>query len=147
MFVTQQIKILGVLAALFWLAATAVIRCFPACVTDPVWGSAQFVLTVPICWVCVDAVRRRARPAPEQLVPGTAIVVATEMLMDATALRWAHVIYGNTDLIDRLAAAWLLWGYAISLGCALVMARRKSLQLQGAAAQGGRAVAKLATFS
>lgn len=126
MFTTRQIRILAVIAVLFWLAATAMIRFMPAAVTDPVWGSVLFVVTVPICWVCVDRVRRRAGLALEQLVAGTAIVVATEMLMDASALRWAHFVYGDTDLVGRLGAAWLLWGYGASLGCALLMGRQSS---------------------
>jgi hypothetical protein len=126
MFTANQIKILAVVAVLFWLVATATIRFVPAAVTDPVGGSVVFLLSVPLCWLCVAAVRRWAHLAPDQVVAGTAIVVATEMLMDALALRWAHVVYGNTDLVGRLAAAWLLWGYGVSLGSALVMARQTS---------------------
>jgi hypothetical protein len=41
------------------------------------------------------------------------------MMIDAVALLWFSWVYGTDEKTMRLAAAWLLWGYGISLVIAL----------------------------
>ncbi len=126
MLTRRQVPILVLVATLFWVGATAWIRFFPDGVTDPARGDLGFVVSLPVCWLCVHLGRRWAGLAREQLVAGTALVVAVAALIDASALRWASGIYGEGDLIARLGAAWLLWGYGLSLAIALLMARRRA---------------------
>lgn len=125
----RQIVILSAIAALFWLAATAWIRLCPAALTDPWRGSLGFIASIPVCWLCVRFGRRAADLSPAQLVPGTAVVVAVAALIDASALRWAPFLYvgSATDSarLFRLGSAWLLWGYGLSLGIALLMQQRR----------------------
>jgi hypothetical protein len=124
----KQLKILSLFTVLLWVLATAAIRYFPGSFTNSVAGNIGFVASIPIGWVCVRAARRWAELAREQLVAGTAFVVALAMLIDASALRWMHAVYSTDDAgsIFRLGSAWLLWGYGVSLAIALAMARRRS---------------------
>ncbi len=128
MITTRQMRVLAALAVLFWVAATAFLRVFPVATTDPVMGSIGFITSIPVCWLCVNAGRRWAGLARDQLIAGTAFVVAVAMLIDATALRWAHLVYGNASLPDffRLGSAWLLWGYGVSLLIALAITGRRT---------------------
>ncbi len=130
MLTVKQLKVLGLIAILLWVLATASIRYLPWSVTDPVAGSIGYVTSIPICWLCVVVTRRLARLAREQLVAGTAYVVGLAMLIDAIALRWMHMVYGNGGGGDlfRLASAWLLWGYGVSLAIALLMASHVSVK-------------------
>ena len=41
-----------------------------------------------------------------------------------SALRWFSTVYSLNDTTVRLGAAWLLWGYGVALGVAVVMAAR-----------------------
>jgi len=122
----KQLQLLSLIAIALWILATASIRYFPSTVTDPLLGDIGFLTSIPICWLCVVAVRRLAGLTREQLVGGTAFVVAVAMLIDATALRWAHPVYGSDESgsLFRLASAWLLWGYGVSLAIAMLMSRR-----------------------
>lgn len=130
---TRQVFILSGIAVLFWVAATAWIRFFPASIVDPFQGSIGFLTSIPICWLCVRFGRRAAGLSPEQLVPGTAVVVTVATLIDGAALRWAHLLYADSDQVCRLGAAWLLWGYGLSLGIALLMQRRSATMRYAAA--------------
>jgi hypothetical protein len=121
-------KVLSLFTVLLWALATAAIRYFPASFTDPVAGDIGFATSIPVCWLCVRGARRWAGLGREQLVAGTAFVVGLAMLIDASALRWAHAVYSTDDAgsIFRLGSAWLLWGYGVSLAIALAMARDRS---------------------
>ena len=128
MLTTRQIVVLSGVAVLFWIVATAWIRFFPTAITDPLRGGLGFLFSIPVCWLCVRFGRRVAGLSSAQLVPGTALVVAVATLIDAAALRWAHGLYAPAaaagDPLFRLGAAWLLWGYGLSLGIALLMQHR-----------------------
>ena len=124
MLATRQVAILAGLGLLFWIAATAWIRCFPQWFEDPLECAVVFLVSAPACWRCIVAAQRVARLSREQLVAGTAVVVAVATLIDAVALRWTPDVYAGSDLVRRLGAAWLLWGYGVSLGIALLMQRR-----------------------
>ncbi len=127
MLATRQVAILAGLGLLFWIGATAWIRCFPQWLEDPLECAMTFLASIPACWLCILAARRVARLSPEQLVVGTAVVVAVATLIDAAALRWMPGVYAGSDLVRRLGAAWLLWGYGVSLGIALLMQRRAAV--------------------
>lgn len=124
MLTPKQFCVLGVFAVALWGAATAWIRFFPAAITDALMSDLGFAAGVPIGWLCVRGARRLAGLAREQLVTGTAFVVGCATLIDASALRWAHPLYGRDGTGDlfRLGSAWLLWGYGASLMVALAMA-------------------------
>jgi len=122
MLTPRQMSILAPTAILFWIVATAAIRFFPGAFVEPLRGDLAFATSIPVCWLCVVAVRRWAGLAREQLVAGVAFVVALAMLIDGSALRWAYQVYGDGGEVYRLGAAWLLWGYGVSLAIALAMA-------------------------
>lgn len=127
----RQVLILSGIAVLFWIAATAWIRWYPATLLDPLQGGLGFVFSIPVCWLCVRLGRRAASLSAEQLVPGTAVVVTVATLIDAAALRWAHLLYAESEQVCRLGAAWLLWGYGASLGIALLMRHRATVAEAG----------------
>ncbi len=53
------------------------------------------------------------------------VVGALAMMIDGVALRWFPGVYGSDPVVLRLGAAWLLWGYGVSLGIAVIMAARQ----------------------
>ena len=124
----RQVVILCAIAIGFWVGALAWIRFLPAQVADPWRGDLLFLASLPGCWLCILAARRLAALAPAQLVPGTAVVVAVATLIDAVALRWLPPLYSGSAQVCRLGAAWLLWGYGLSLGIALLMQHRSTIR-------------------
>src|SRR5205823_7423737 len=90
---------------------------------DPVRGAIGFVATFPIGWLSVRLARRLACLSRETLVRGIALASVVAMLIDGAALRWAPWVYAADDTVIRFGSAWLLWGYGVSLGIALLMAR------------------------
>lgn len=129
MLTRSQLTILVVFSAVLWVAATAYIRFFPAALIDPVQGAISFVTALPMGWLSVWLTRRVARLEQGQLLPGIAVVGAIAMMIDGLALHFAPGAYGVDDTTVRLGAAWLLWGYGVSLGIAFLMAApRHSLE-------------------
>jgi hypothetical protein len=133
MLTRRQAMILVLLGALFWTAATAAIRYSPRGLTDPIRGAIGFVSTLPIGWVSVRLTRKLARLSPEALVGGVALASVVAMSIDGVALRWASWVYASDDRVIRFGSAWLLWGYGVSLGIALLMARAGAKVREGAA--------------
>jgi hypothetical protein len=109
---------------ILWFVATAYIRWIPGAFTDPVRGPLGFVTTFPMAWASVWLVRRLV--APGQLLAGVALVGAVAMMIDGAALRFFPAVYGTDEFTLRLGAAWLLWGYGVSLGIALIWAERET---------------------
>lgn len=120
----NQIFILILLGAIFWVAATAYIRLLPSALVDPVQGPVGFLATFPIAWASVWLTKVIGKLKPAQLVPGVAVVCAFAMMVDGAALRWFPSVYALNDLVLRLGAAWLLWGYGLSLAIACWIAPR-----------------------
>ena len=123
MLTYRQILVLSAVALALWLAATACIRLWPQALQDPRMSAFSFASSIPVCWLCVIGARRWAGLKPQQLVTGTALVCAFAMLIDAFALRWAHGVYADSEQLCRLGAAWLLWGYGVSVVIALLISR------------------------
>jgi hypothetical protein len=123
MLTKRQVAILVALGGVFWLLATAAIRWFPRGVADPLRGSIGFATTLPIGWLSVRLTRRLAGLSRQELVRGIALASVIAMLIDGAALRWAPWLYAKDDTVIRFGSAWLLWGYGVSLGIALLMAR------------------------
>lgn len=122
MLETRQTTILCGIGVAFWLADVAWIRWLPIFITDPLWGSVGFLLSIPAAWLCVRLARDIARLDRGTLVAGVLAMVAVAALLHGLALRWAPDLYGD-DHAARLGAAWLLWIYGLILGGALLMAR------------------------
>ena len=115
---------LSLLSLALWTAATLYIHLFPDASTGPVAGTVGFVTTFPLAWACVRLTRRCGGLSPDQLLPGVALVGMIALMMDGAALRWLPRVYGDDETTLRLAAAWLLWGYGVRRGAALLMAAR-----------------------
>jgi hypothetical protein len=120
---TQTIRLL-LLSLALWVAAALYIRFLPAAFTDPLQGNLGFATTLPVAWLSVWLVKIFGRLSASALIPGVAVVGAVAMMIDGAALRWQHQLYGSDETAVRLGAAWLLWGYGVSLAAALVMAAR-----------------------
>ena len=118
----RQIVICGSLAVAFWAVATLCIRLDPASVGNALRGDLGFVVSIPVCWLCVVLTCRLARLEPNQILAGCMIVLGDAMLLDGIALRWFHGVYALDDRIDRLGAAWLLWGYGLTAWITLFIA-------------------------
>jgi hypothetical protein len=120
----RQIGALVLLGVALWILVTLDIRLMPKSLTDPVAGAISFVMALPGGWACVWLAKLVGRLAWDQLLPGVAVVGAVAMMMDGAALRWFSAVYSLDDTTVRLSAAWLLWGYGVSFGVAVVMAAR-----------------------
>ena len=121
----QTIRLV-LLSLALWLAATLYIRFLPNALTDPLRGNLGFLTTLPMAWLSVWLVKICGRLTVDQLIPGVAVVGAVAMMIDGAALRWTHQIYGSNETAVRLGAAWLLWGYGVSLAVALGWAVKKA---------------------
>lgn len=60
----------------------------------------------------------------EQSLPGVALVGAIALMLDGVALRWFSSLYGFDEMLLRIAAAWLLWGYGVAFLVAIVWSAR-----------------------
>ena len=120
----RQIVVLALLGIALWILVTATIRWMPNSFTDPVLGTTAFLLAFPAGWVSVWLTRRVGRLSWDQLLTGISVVAAVAMMMDGAALRWFPTLYSSNDTTVRLGAAWLLWGYGVALGVAVVIAAR-----------------------
>jgi hypothetical protein len=115
---------LSLLSLALWVLATAYIHAWPAAFRDPVMGAVGFVTSLPMAWLSVWLVKRIAGP---HLLAGVALVGAVAMMIDGAALRFLPQVYGDSETVLRLGAAWLLWGYGVSLGIALLWAQRSAV--------------------
>jgi len=125
MLTRRQILILLVVGLLLWVGATATIRFYPQGFTRSAAGDLSFAITPFFAWLSVEAIRRSARLSRDQLLAGVALVGGIAMMIDGAALRWAAQLYGSDPHGLHRGAAWLLWGYGISLAAALLMVRRR----------------------
>lgn len=117
----QILRLIGLGLAL-WVAATLYIRLLPSALLDPVQGAIGFAGSLPMAWISVWLVRRVGVLERQEIPLGVAVVGAIAMMIDGVALRWRPDLYGSDPLAVRLGAAWLLWGYGLSLGVAYLMA-------------------------
>lgn len=123
MLTSRQVVVLLLVSLLLWGGAALYIRLFPELLLDPWLGGISFVTTLPVAWASVWIIRRAGRLAPDQLLAGVCIVGAVAMMIDGLVIHWAPGVYGASETIVRLGGAWLLWGYGVSLGIALLMRR------------------------
>jgi hypothetical protein len=124
---TQTIRLM-LLSLALWIAATLYIRFLPDALTDPLRGDLGFATTLPAAWLSVWLVKRCGGLAAGQLMAGVGVVGAMAMMIDGAALRWFPGLYGSEETVLRLGAAWLLWGYGVSLAVALGMTWRMRRQ-------------------
>ena len=118
---TQLVKLVLVSLAL-WVAATLYIRLFPTAMLNPMMGAASFLTTFLVAWLSILVIRSAANLSRDQLIAGVSVVGTVAMMIDGAVLHWAPAVYGDNETVVRLGAAWLLWGYGVSLGIALLMA-------------------------
>jgi hypothetical protein len=121
--VVQIGRLMG-LSLVFWLAAALYIDLLPRALTDPIRGTVGFAVSLPVGWLSVVLTQYVGRLAPRQLLSGVGLVGALAMMIDGMALRWFPAVYGSDPTAIRLGAAWLLWGYGVSLAIAVCMASR-----------------------
>lgn len=121
---SSQILVLFALSVALWVVATLYIKVYPAVFTESPLGSISFLTTLPMGWLSVLLVRFVGRLSPPQLLSGVGLVGAGAMMIDGLILHWAPELYGTNDTVIRFGAAWLLWGYGVSIGIALLMAER-----------------------
>lgn len=122
MLVRFQVLKLVLVSLVLWVAATLYIRLFPSAMLDPLMGGLSFLTTFVFAWLSIVIIRSVAGLNADQLITGVSIVGAVAMMIDGAVLHWWPAVYGESETMVRLGAAWLLWGYGVSLGIALLMA-------------------------
>jgi hypothetical protein len=129
----QQVKPLRyyltfiVLGVFFWLAFLIAIRLIGPGVfsTGNPLLLVVCVLSIPLVWATVVGIARLTRtPLNEMLVP-IVIIDFSAMLIDGLAVGFTD-LYGPTHDQIAAAAAYLLWGVALTLICALWFSYRKA---------------------
>jgi len=123
MLAPSQVLRLVLVSLALWFAATLYIRLFPSAMLDPVMGGLSFFTTVLFAWLSIVIIRAIARLNADQLIAGVSVVGTVAMMIDGAVLHWWPAIYGESETVVRLGAAWLLWGYGVSLGITLLMTR------------------------
>jgi Family of unknown function (DUF5367) len=110
--------LLIMLGIIFWFEALLFIRFGGESlfVNGNPWLLLLFVASMPIAWVLVKIVAIVGKINGEDLLSAVSIVALTAMLLDGIALTWFQGWYGLAPAGLLLAAAWLLWGVALSLG-------------------------------
>jgi hypothetical protein len=126
-FSSRQLTVLIVLGVVFWALAAAQIRWLPTSITGPASGVISFVTALPVGWLSVRIARRCAALDLEQLPAGIVLSGGIAMMIDGAVLHWAPQVYGQTETLVRLAAAWLLWGYGVALTITFLMSRPKAM--------------------
>lgn len=124
MLAPSQVLRLVLVSLALWVVATLYIRLFPSVMLDPVMGGLSFLTTFMFAWLSIVIIRAIAGLTADQLIAGVSVVGTVAMMIDGAVLHWWPAIYGKSETVVRLCAAWLLWGYGVSLGIALLMARR-----------------------
>lgn len=119
------------LGVFFWLAFLIVIRLIGTAVFTAVFTTGNplllvvFILSAPLVWLIIIAVARVTNtPTNEMFVP-IVIIDFTALLLDGLAVGFTN-LYGPTH--DQIAAgsAYLLWGVALTLICALWFSYREA---------------------
>lgn len=115
-----QRAILAAYGVVLWaLAAIAINRLNAAGLYGRGVNAAAFAVTVPLCFALLKSVTRVARLAPAQAVAGVAFISGIGLLCDSLAVTWAPEMYGTDPARTLFGLAWLFWGVAWSLFCAL----------------------------
>ncbi|MCQ9154056.1 DUF5367 family protein [Acidomonas methanolica] len=120
---SQNARLLAV-TLLLWVVATAYLHFLPSWIVNPLSGALAYVTTIPVAWLSIVIIRMAAQLTPAQLLPGVCLVGTAAMMLDGAVLRWMPHLYATDERVLHLGAAWLLWGYGLSLGIALLMSRR-----------------------
>ncbi|WP_102127142.1 DUF5367 family protein [Deinococcus planocerae] len=121
-----RLPVLVALGAALWFLAAMMIRFLGPSVF--VQGSAAlplvFVLSLPVAWafLWVGLTLSGARGAA--VLPAVVVMSFTAMLLDGLALTFFPALYGLPPASLLLAAAWLLWGVALTQVIAFVWPRR-----------------------
>jgi len=120
-----QVGRLVALSLVMWLAAALYIELLPGALTDPIRGAVGFAVSLPVGWLSVVLTQYVGKLVPRQLLSGVGLVGGLAMMLDGAALRWFPAVYGSDPTAIRLGAAWLLWGYGVSLSIAVGMASKR----------------------
>lgn len=111
----RQIAILIAWGVVLWFAAAMFIRFAPDAIfaRGPATALA-FAAAAPLAWLCIRGTRRIAALRRRQQVAGVALAAAAAMLCDGVAFTWTSIYRpGDRDLAP--AAAWILWGVALTI--------------------------------
>jgi hypothetical protein len=115
------------LGVFFWLAFLIIIRLMGSTVfsTSNPLLLAVFILSIPLVLVIIIAVARVTNtPTHDMLVP-IVIIDFTALLIDGLAVGFTN-LYGPTHDQIAAAAAYLLWGVALTLIWALWLSYRQA---------------------
>ncbi|WP_295526447.1 hypothetical protein [Novosphingobium sp. Chol11] len=110
----QSAMLVAIGIALWFVAAMLLRQIAPLGVFDGPARIALYALTVPGTWPFVLLTQRLVRLAPDQIVPGIALVTAAALLTDSFVFAWFPWIYGAAEY-HRDCAAAVFWGAAVGL--------------------------------
>jgi len=108
------------LGVLFWLAFLIVIRLIGTSVftTGNPLLLVLFIVSAPAVWMIIVAVARVTNTPTNEMLAPIVIIDFTALLIDGLAVGFTN-LYGPTHDQIAAAAAYLLWGVALTLICAL----------------------------
>ena len=111
-----QLATVVVLGLVFWFAAAMAVRIgSTAGFFGPGASAIAFAVAIPVCWLSVLFIKKVARLATGQMLPGVAVGTMTATFADGIALTWGRGLYGSDPALTTLGAAWILWGVGLFL--------------------------------
>jgi hypothetical protein len=138
MLTSSHIVRLTGIALTLWALATACIHLWPRAFLDYTMAALGFVISLPMALLSVRLTRKLAGLEMSQLLAGVTLVGAIAMVIDGVMLRFVPWIYGSDDALLRAGAAWLLWGYGVSLAFAFLWVSREERTALPEKRRGGR---------
>jgi hypothetical protein len=125
MLSSRQVATLIAIGSALWAITALYIRLLPQAFLDPLWGPVMFAATPVSIWLNVLLVRQLAGLSKPQILPGVCLVGAVALILEGLGMRWIPIVYNIDAELLRSGAAWVFWGYGLSLGIALFMSRSR----------------------
>lgn len=126
MFQTPKLGLFVVLGAIFWLSAALAVRLIGAAAFSPgnVFLVVMYSIACPLLWLAIFIASRISGVPLNQMFKPTVLMTMVAMFLDGIAISWATGLYGTDPSVVMHGAAWILWGAAVGILIAWLLADR-----------------------
>ncbi|WP_225205805.1 hypothetical protein [Novosphingobium huizhouense] len=121
----RQTAAMIVAGIVLWYAAALLLRALSdAHLLGGTTGALVFAAVVPGTLPFVLLLQKLGGLSAEQMVPGYTLATTAALLCDGVAMTWHPGLYGADDTAARLAAGGVIFGGAVGLALAFLVAAR-----------------------
>ena len=121
----RQTTVMIIAGVVLWYAAAALLRALSdAQLLGGTSGAIVFAVVVPGTLPFVLLLRTLGRLSSEQMVPGYTLATTAALLCDGIAVTWHPSLYGADETAARLSAGGVIFGGAVGLVLAFLVAAR-----------------------